>query len=174
MLSTPSMGGALACIFGLYASVDDRFAQKLGGNPVRVFTFAAPLSGRISFAKAFQRQERVGLLQHLRVSCDTDAVTLIHYQSDFSFAHTGIALSLLDNKRIPVVKYVQDVNWWQTWNANIQTNVWLNFPWTNLSSIDTNHITETFARRLEHVKAKMIERGLGEVTLSDMYSYYVH
>ena len=167
-----SMGGALACTFGLHTSADVRFAQN--GNPVRVYTFVAPLSGRISFVKAFQYQENAGILQHLRVSCDTGVVTLVHYQSDFTFAHTGIALSLHDERKIPAVKYVQDVNWWHTWTANIQTNIWLDFPWTNLSSIGTCHVTSTFAKRIEHMKDGMVERGIDEMTLDDMYDFYVH
>ena len=77
------MGGALACIFGFYASVDSAFTQE--GNPVRVITFAAALSGRISFAKAFQCQEKAGLLQHLRIVTDADVVPLLHYQRDFTY-----------------------------------------------------------------------------------------
>ena len=77
------MGGALACAFGLYASVDSAFAQE--SNPVRVITFAAAFSGRISFAKAFQCQEKAGLLQHLRIVNDADVVPLLHNQRDLTY-----------------------------------------------------------------------------------------
>lgn len=58
-------------MFGFFASADGRFAQE--GNPVRIFTFAAAISGRISFAKAFQYQEKAGRLQHLRITNDNDS-----------------------------------------------------------------------------------------------------
>lgn len=74
------MGGSLAAMFGFYASLDGRFAQN--GNPVRIFTFAAAIPGRIDFARAFQHQERSGLLQHLRISNDNDIVPLSKYLLD--------------------------------------------------------------------------------------------
>ena len=58
-------------MFGFQASLDGRFAVR--GNPVRLFTFASAIPGRISFAKAFQHQEQMGLIQHLRVANDNDS-----------------------------------------------------------------------------------------------------
>lgn len=37
-----------------------------------MFTFASAISGRISFAKAFQHHEQMGLIQHLRIANDND------------------------------------------------------------------------------------------------------
>lgn len=65
-----SLGGSLSQLFGFRASTDHRFAQTV--NPVRVFSFASPIPGHISFAHAFQHQEKARKLQHLRILNDND------------------------------------------------------------------------------------------------------
>eukprot|EP00584_Thalassiosira_punctigera_P024561 CAMPEP_0172549460 /NCGR_PEP_ID=MMETSP1067-20121228/18545_1 /TAXON_ID=265564 ORGANISM="Thalassiosira punctigera, Strain Tpunct2005C2" /NCGR_SAMPLE_ID=MMETSP1067 /ASSEMBLY_ACC=CAM_ASM_000444 /LENGTH=670 /DNA_ID=CAMNT_0013336851 /DNA_START=190 /DNA_END=2202 /DNA_ORIENTATION=+ len=166
-----SMGGALATIFGLYASTQDRFTQ--GGNPVRVVTFASAIPGRISFAKAFQRQEKVGLLQHLRITNDNDIVPLAHPQDELTFAHTGVSLTFHEDKTIPSIKYVQDPDWWGTWTANIQTNLYLNFPWRTLA-VGRNHGTINYMKRYENIQSEVkSDECLGKMTLNDVYSAYV-
>jgi len=167
-----SMGGALAAMFGFNASLDRRFAQK--GNPVRLFTFAAAIPGRISFAKAFQYQEKVGLIQHLRITNDNDIVPLAHPQSETTFAHTGISLILHEDKnKLPSIKYVNDLNWWGTWKANIQTNLFLNFPWAKLATVGRNHGTVNHVKRIQLAKEKIRDQCLDKVTLNDLYATYV-
>mmetsp|Transcript_18627 Transcript_18627/g.34512 ORF Transcript_18627/g.34512 Transcript_18627/m.34512 type:complete len:431 (+) Transcript_18627:126-1418(+) len=163
-----SMGGALAAIFGFYASTDRRFAQK--DNPVRIFTFASAIPGRVSFAKAFQRQEKAGLLQHLRISNDNDIVPLAHPQSELTFAHTGVSLSLHEDRNLPSIKYVQDPDWWGTWTANFLTNLWLN---SSSRRVGKNHSTINYAKRYERIQTEMNEKGMGGLTLNDIYSAYL-
>jgi len=163
-----SMGGALAAIFGFYASADGRFAQK--GNPVRIFTFASAIPGRVSFAKAFQHQEKAGLLQHLRIANDNDIVPLAHPQSELTFAHTGVSLLLHEDRNLPSIKYVQDSDWWGTWTANFMTNLWLN---VSSRAVGKNHSTVNYAKRYERIQTEMNEKGIGGTTLSDIYASYL-
>ena len=72
---------------------------------------------------------------------------------------------------MPSIKYVQDTDWWGTLTANIQTNLFLNFPWTQPSSVGTNHGLINHAKRLENLH--MLDKGLEEVTLDDLYLSYV-
>ena len=165
-----SMGGALAVLFAFYASLDSRFAQQ--NNPVCVYTFAAAIPGRISFAKAFQHQERTGLIQHLRIANEEDIVPLAHPQSIRSFAHTGISLILHHDKNLnvlPSFKYVSDPSWWYSWSANLQTNILLNFPWLSPLAVGSYHGCDTYAKRIEQVKACLTEIGFEQLTLNDLY-----
>ena len=165
-----SMGGALAVLFAFYASLDIRFAQR--NNPVCVYTFAAAIPGRISFAKAFQHQERTGLIQHLRIANEEDIVPLAHPQSIRSFAHTGISLILHHDEKLnvlPSFKYVSDPSWWYSWGANLQTNILLNFPWLSPLAVGFYHGCDTYAKRIEQVKAYLTELGFQQLTLNDLY-----
>jgi hypothetical protein len=166
------LGGSLAQIFGFYASLDDDLAKR--GNPVRVFTFASAISGRISFAKAFQHHEQKGLIQHLRISNDHDVIPLAHYPHHFNLAQTGVSLCLHACGKLPSVKYVKDLDWWSTLKANIYTNFLLNIPWFNLSSAGVNHGVSEHVRRIEMAEATMVEHGLENVTLNDLYATYVY
>jgi hypothetical protein len=65
------MGGALATIFGFYASADSRFAGD-GMPPVDVFTFAAPWVGGLVFFEAFRHQELSRKIRHVRFAHGRD------------------------------------------------------------------------------------------------------
>ena len=58
--------------------------------------------------------------------------------------------------------------------ANIYTNFLLNIPWFNLSSAGVNHGVSEHVRRIEMAEATMVEHGLENVTLNDLYATYVH
>merc|ERR1712194_817 len=77
-----SLGGALASLFGFYASLDTRFSN----NTVKVFTFGASISGKVTFAKAFHHQEAVGRLQHARFVMSEDLVPNMRFM-DKDYAH---------------------------------------------------------------------------------------
>jgi len=164
-----SMGGSLAALFAFYASTDSRFAQQ--GNPVHVFSFGSSIPGRISFASAFQHQERAGLLRHARVVNKGDVVSLAHPQSHRTFAHTGISLCLHASKeKIPSIEYIRNVDWWSTLGANIKTNIWLNFPWLNPKLVGKYHGLDTTMQRLEIAGPSL--RALDYQTIEDYYNCF--
>mmetsp|Transcript_24548 Transcript_24548/g.38016 ORF Transcript_24548/g.38016 Transcript_24548/m.38016 type:complete len:504 (-) Transcript_24548:290-1801(-) len=164
-----SMGGSLAALFAFYASSDSRFAQQ--GNPVHAYSFCPSIPGRISFARAFQHQERAGLLRHIRVVNKGDVVPLAHPQSHRTFAHTGISFCLhASKKEIPSIEYIRNVDWWSTLGANIKTNIWLNFPWLNPRLVGKYHDLDTTMQRLEIAGPSL--HALGYQTMEDYYNYF--
>lgn len=128
-----SLGGALATLFGFYASNDDRFTNY--GNAVRVFTFGSPIFGRISFAKAFQHQEQKGRLMHARFVNEKDIIphgrSLGHlFTTDL--AHSGLELRLKNvfpgtkvTNPVSSIEYIQDKAWWGTLGANFKNHILL-------------------------------------------------
>ena len=50
----------------------------------------------------------------------------------------------------------------------------MNIPWFNLSSAGVNHGVSEHVRRIEMAEATMVEHGLENVTLNDLYATYVH
>eukprot|EP00569_Conticribra_weissflogii_P008187 CAMPEP_0171339232 /NCGR_PEP_ID=MMETSP0878-20121228/7825_1 /TAXON_ID=67004 /ORGANISM="Thalassiosira weissflogii, Strain CCMP1336" /LENGTH=481 /DNA_ID=CAMNT_0011841123 /DNA_START=116 /DNA_END=1558 /DNA_ORIENTATION=+ len=67
-----SLGGALATLFGFYAS---SFHPSLP-RPVTVVSVASPRVGNLEFARTFARFESYGCLRHLRIANHKDPVTL--------------------------------------------------------------------------------------------------
>ncbi|KAL7502693.1 hypothetical protein ACHAXN_000836 [Cyclotella atomus] len=166
-----SLGGSLSQLFGFRASTDGRFTRGIN-NPVRVFSFASPIPGHISFAHAFQYQEKMRKLQHLRILNDNDPRLSLGTR----FAQTGVSICLTeDESKLPYVQYVKDVTWWSTFEANVQTNMFLNAPWSRIFSIMTNHGTRGevgYIRRLANAEIKMKECGLYSMTLDELYEHY--
>ncbi|KAL3795355.1 hypothetical protein HJC23_009528 [Cyclotella cryptica] len=66
-----SLGGALATLFGLYAS-----ASSIPPQPVTVVSVASPRVGNLEFAALFTEYESQGKIRHLRVANHKDPVTL--------------------------------------------------------------------------------------------------
>ena len=58
-----SLGGALATIFGYYASTNETLEIK---RPVDILSFCSPRPGGVNFASAFQRQEKNKAVRHFR------------------------------------------------------------------------------------------------------------
>jgi hypothetical protein len=223
-----SLGGSLSQLFGFRASTEGRFTKGIN-NPVRVFSFASPIPGHISFAHAFQHQEKMQKLQHLRILNDNDREFGTHHYAliflafadisllqlaqtkpflsvsslcrsntlcgelmlipfacsnchtarlslDTRFAQTGVSICLTeDESKLPYVQYVKDVTWWSTFEANVQTNMFLNAPWSRIFSIMTNHGTRGevgYIRRLANAEIKMKECGLDSMTLDELYEHY--
>lgn len=76
---------------------------------------------------------------------------------------------------MPFVQYVKDVTWWSSLEANIQTNMFLNAPWSRIFSVMSNHSTRGesgYIRRLTKAGMKMKQRGLYDMTLDDLYKQY--
>jgi hypothetical protein len=145
-----SMGGALASMFGFFASTDKRFAQQ--DNPIRVYTFNAAIAGCISFARAFQHQERVGLLRYARVINKGDIVPYLRppYGRE-TYAHTGITIRIPNSKGNISLKYVEDVDWWRTWRAQMKYSLLLNLSLGSLrpTKVNSYHSISKSTRRLE-------------------------
>jgi hypothetical protein len=82
------MGGALATIFGFYASADSRFAGD-DRPPVDVFTFSAPWVGGLNFFEAFRHQELSRKIRLARFANGKDfgekAICLSAGEPHFSF-----------------------------------------------------------------------------------------
>lgn len=66
-----SLGGALATLFGFYASASD-----IVPGPVTVVSVASPRVGNLQFAACFTEYESRGKLRHLRIANHRDPVTL--------------------------------------------------------------------------------------------------
>ena len=66
-----SLGGALATLFGFYAS-----ASSIVPGPVTVVSVASPRVGNLQFAACFTEYESQGKLRHLRIANHRDPVTL--------------------------------------------------------------------------------------------------
>ena len=66
-----SLGGALATLFGFYASASPAIAA-----PVTVVSVASPRVGNVEFARAFVELESQGRVRHLRIANHRDPVTL--------------------------------------------------------------------------------------------------
>lgn len=86
-----SLGGALAVIFGLYMSAQDRLARK-DKAPLDIFTACAPPSGDITFLRAFRHQELSGNLRHIRFFNKWDLVP--HIPPNVNYLHVGVGVML--------------------------------------------------------------------------------
>jgi hypothetical protein len=164
-----SLGGALASLFGFRASCDKRFAQN--GNAVRVFTYGTAFPGRISFAKAFQQQERAGKIMHARCTMDGDIVPLIRFAWQWDCAHTGYEIQLRDSKHaLPSYDYIQNKDDWATpWNY-IKTALFLNILWFHPKNILYYHSPKTYMRALFFAKAAVGGGDHQNMSLEDHYS----
>jgi hypothetical protein len=69
-----SLGGALATLFGFYASCAS--SSSLPSLPITIVSVASPRVGNIAFARAFVELESLGSLRHLRIANHKDPVTL--------------------------------------------------------------------------------------------------
>lgn len=93
-----SLGAALAAIFSLYASTEDRFTDHCGA--IECVTFGAPCIGNWRFAGAVKHQENVGKLRIAKFHVKGDSVphlppALIRYSSrGAQYWHSGIDVSL--------------------------------------------------------------------------------
>jgi hypothetical protein len=164
-----SMGGALASLFGFRASCDKRFAQN--GNAVRVFTYGSAFPGRISFAKAFQQQERAGKIMHARCSMDGDIVPFIRWPWQLDCAHTGYDVQLRDSKHaLPSYDYIQNKDDWGTTSNNIKTAMLLNIPWLDLKNILYYHAPEIYMKALFVAKAAVGGGDHQKMSLEDHYA----
>ncbi len=93
-----SLGAALAAIFSLYASTEERFTEKCGA--IECVTFGAPCIGNWRFAGAVKHQENLGKLRIAKFHVKGDSVphlppALIRYSSrGAQYWHSGIDVSL--------------------------------------------------------------------------------
>jgi hypothetical protein len=77
-----SLGGALATLFGFYASCcggsssGDTSSSSVSSLPITIVSVASPRVGNIAFARAFVELESLGKLRHLRIANHKDPVTL--------------------------------------------------------------------------------------------------
>eukprot|EP00816_Leptocylindrus_hargravesii_P006831 CAMPEP_0196815034 /NCGR_PEP_ID=MMETSP1362-20130617/47458_1 /TAXON_ID=163516 /ORGANISM="Leptocylindrus danicus, Strain CCMP1856" /LENGTH=480 /DNA_ID=CAMNT_0042191867 /DNA_START=19 /DNA_END=1458 /DNA_ORIENTATION=+ len=95
-----SLGGALATIFGLYASADERLPHS---SPVRLFTYASPYVAGQAFANAFRHQEESKKLVHARLYNKKDLVAhipanMVPKKSGAPYEHNGIGIELKPGK----------------------------------------------------------------------------
>lgn len=75
-----SLGGALACICGVYAASDDTLVPELAKRVV-VYSIASPFCGNWRFRHIHYELERQGRLRHLRIANQEDLVTLLPFVS---------------------------------------------------------------------------------------------
>ncbi len=93
-----SLGAALACIFSLYASTEDRFTDQYGA--IECVTFGTPCIANWRFAGAVKHQENVGKLRIAKFHVIGDSVphlppALLRWSSrGAQYWHSGIDVSL--------------------------------------------------------------------------------
>lgn len=93
-----SLGAALACIFALYASTEERFTN--GAGAIECVTFGTPCIGNWRFAGAVKHQENVGKLRVAKFRVKGDSVphlppSLARISSKGAqYWHSGIDVSL--------------------------------------------------------------------------------
>lgn len=78
-----SLGGALATLFGFYATTDDCITKNV--QPVELYTFASPLVGDKNFCQAFKALENEGKIVHARICM----VTLIRLPCALRMVFSG-------------------------------------------------------------------------------------
>ena len=75
-----SLGGALATLFGFYASCSSDTTSSSSSPvlplPITIVSVASPRVGNIAFAQAFVELESLGKVRHLRIANHKDPVTL--------------------------------------------------------------------------------------------------
>ena len=95
---------------------------------------------------------------------------------DTRFAQTGVSICLTeDASKLPYVQYVNDVSWWSSLKANVQTNMFLNASWSRIFSVMNNHGTRGEAgyfTRLGIASVRMKECHIDGMTLDDLYDRY--
>lgn len=90
-VSGHSLGGALATLFGFYASLEPEFTKN---GPVRVYTFAAPPVGDKKFGKIFRHQEETGKIRLARIHNTNDPVPSAFSLTQYKHVGLGIELDL--------------------------------------------------------------------------------
>ena len=162
-----SLGGALASMFGFFASTDERFANNK--NAVRVFSFASPIPGKISYAKAFQHQEYEKRLVHARIAVEGDMIPLARVSFDRNFAHVGYYIEIRRGDEEPRFKYLHDKNWWHSVQANTVYNAWPNVPFWYIKA----HILANFPRYMKQAKDRIEDKSMRDMTLEEHYKKFV-
>jgi len=145
-----SLGGALASLFAFYASTDPRFNQR---GPVRACTFASPIVGKVSFAKAFKHQEDAGKLEYTRFVMAKDQIPNMRF-FDKEYAHTGHRVELSADAAIaPAVSYMDDLSKLGTMSQYRKTNsvtaLFKNSELWSVSGIAKYHAVTTYYDALE-------------------------
>ena len=154
-------------MFGFYASTDKRFVKD---GPVKIFSFASPIPGKISYAKAFQHQEYEGKLMHARIVIEGDMVPLARFALCRDFAQSGFFVEFpRDLTQPPIFKYLHDKDWWRSWEANIASSLFLNLPSCSLRS----HSLSSFPQYLQASKETIKSQKIKQLSLEDHYRMYV-
>ena len=91
---------------------------------------------------------------------------------DFAYGHTGLSLVLHEGGAVPSIKYWPDMDWWGTLTANIRTNPWFVVPLFKAGNVGKYHGLAEYAQRIELSQAKMIDAGLDQVSLNDLYDMH--
>mmetsp|Transcript_21782 Transcript_21782/g.31554 ORF Transcript_21782/g.31554 Transcript_21782/m.31554 type:complete len:392 (+) Transcript_21782:1745-2920(+) len=175
-----SLGGALATLFGFYASTDERFTKN---GPIRVINFGSPYVGGHAFAASFRHQERSSKVQLARIHNARDAVTHLPFNMTLSkkgskFQHVGIGVELPRVKKVPLywcsrrypsITYVGDESYFASYWRAIKNNVvfHLPLPW----KIKFVHKLFEHHKRLVYGRTICLEKKhpLSEMSLDDIY-----
>lgn len=92
-----SLGAALATVFSLYASTEERFTQN---GAIETVTFGAPYVAGFKFADAVRHQEITGKLRIAKFRCSNDGVTSLPptlismSKRGAKYFHSGMDISL--------------------------------------------------------------------------------
>jgi len=104
-----SLGGALSTMFSFYIMSEDDSVNI--PKAITLISFACPLMvGDSEWQKAYQYLEKDGIIRHLRVEVDGDAVPMTIRKPPWSFSNrlftwTGINIKLYDDNKPPELKH---------------------------------------------------------------------
>lgn len=167
-----SMGGALSTLFAFHATTDARFKNQ---DAIRLYTFNSCFPGRVSFAKAFQHQEKTGKIMHMRFASKGDSIPYLKCLNDaYDFAHTGVYVQVDD----PLVcKYTHDLSLWESFWVNFMGFSFFQLFWMILHPITAlkSHSLEYNMACLWHgagVLAKT-DPATASMTLEQIYEKHV-
>ncbi|CAB9515543.1 Lipase class 3 family protein [Seminavis robusta] len=172
-----SLGGALASIFGFYASADSRFTGGESRPPVDVYTFAAPWCGGMSYFRAFRHQEVTRRIRLVRFSHQHDIVpnsfwNMAYHPSGTCYLHTGVGVTLMhQHGHPPKIEYNHNYN-------SFWAMMWMRIRcWSLLKLIFFKidyHVLPGLLMAMNEAIRVMKEQQMTFPTLQDLYNQHVY
>mmetsp|Transcript_6367 Transcript_6367/g.9002 ORF Transcript_6367/g.9002 Transcript_6367/m.9002 type:complete len:649 (+) Transcript_6367:3-1949(+) len=178
-----SLGAALATLFGLYASTDERFTNVA---PIKMFTFGSPMVGGHSFADSFRHQELTGKLQYARFINARDSVAhfplnLIPSKRGSTYVHVGVEIWVprrmltfsYCQSYLPKIHYPPKEGWIKSYWRALRTSGLFNMPWP--WRIKIVHSLDEHKRRLNRAKGACDKHTdhLANKSLDEVYQLLV-
>jgi predicted lipase len=166
-----SLGGALSTLFAFRAAMDVGVRNK----PVMNVSFASPFVGDHIFKEKFQNLEKTGMIRHLRISNEDDAVPLVPFSTlDFPpkpYKHVGMNVRLYN--KTPWRRFTNKISYpkvggsmFDELGRALSNNIFLGLTYKVLK----NHLCPEYRHRLDGAR-----EDLERLNLEALYhdKYYV-